>query len=106
MAIAKLIHRLPVFLVAAVLNIWSTPALSEGGALDDPLPPALSDPSLAASVRFSPASTNAGVASIGPALNSAVRVSARARSCSSTNPCAMATPAADHVPPARAQELR
>ena len=103
MAIAEPMHRLPVFLVAAALNIWSTPALSEGGALDDPLPPALSDPSLAASVRFSPASTNAGVASIGPALNSVANASAHPRACSNTNPCAMATPAADSVRPARAE---
>jgi hypothetical protein len=68
-------------------------------ALSD-LPPILPDPSLATSIRLPPGLANAGVAQAGPALSATVHLGAHAP-CSGINPCAMATPAADHVPPAR-----
>lgn len=82
-------------MVSAWLGAWSIPAAS---ADDGGLPPfLLQDPSLATSIYFPPSTTTAGMAvtgpgSVGHTLN---------RPCSSANPCAVVTPAADSVPRAR-----
>ena len=79
-------------------GLWSSPALCDDISLSD-LPPVLPDPSLATSVRLPATLTNAGAAQVGPSLSAASRAGART-SCTGANPCAMATPAADHVAPA------
>ena len=72
-----------------------------GGPLGDPIPPPIQDPSLSSSPYFPPSLTNAGVAATGPAL-SLDRKDRRGPGCNLTNPCALPTPARDHVLVARA----
>jgi len=92
-------------LALSVMVLWiamgSDAAFCEDGPLGDPPPPALSDPSLASSVRFSPKLTTAGVAETGSSLSATSRSGAR-NSCARTNPCAVATTAIDRAIPARA----
>lgn len=91
-------------LLFPVTSLWlafaSSPAICDNAALSD-LPPILPDPSLATSVRIPPSVATAGVAQVGPSLSATNRIGSRG-ACASTNPCAMATPATDHVAPARA----
>ena len=61
-------------------------------ALGDPAAAPVVDPSLANSRYFPPALGTAGVASIAPTPKPGHAVS-----CSATNPCALPTPARDHV---------
>jgi len=79
-------------------GLWNSPASCDDVSLSD-LPPVLPDPSLATSVRLPAALTNAGAAQVGPSLSAASRAGARTP-CTGANPCAMVTPAADHVAPA------
>ena len=72
-----------------------------GGPLGDPIPPAIKDPSLSSSPYFPPSLTHAGVADTGPALDLSKR-DWRANGCNLKNPCALPTPALDHVVAARA----
>jgi len=97
-AIAETAMRPPILILVAAAWSLSSPAFGDDGSGDFP-PPILHDPSLATSVYFPPAITTAGVATIGPALGTASQ--ARALPCSRTNPCAIATPAADFALPAR-----
>jgi hypothetical protein len=90
--------RLSLLILAAMAWGLSSPAFCDDAP--DPPPPAFyDDPSLAASIHFQPAVTTAGVAATGPTLGAANR--ARTLPCTTTNPCAMATPAANSVLPAR-----
>lgn len=84
-------------LIAFSLNLASSPAFCDPSALSD-LPPVLPDPSLATSIRFPPSLTTAGVAQVGPSPAATGRPYTP---CTPANPCAMATPAADRVAPAR-----
>ena len=94
-------RRFLMVLSVLLIGLGSNPAFCDDISLSD-LPPVLPDPSLASSVRLPATLTNAGAAQVGPSLSAASRAGARTR-CSGANPCAMATPAADHVAPARRQ---
>jgi len=90
-----------VILALAMVSVaWSSPAFCQDD-LDIPPPALFHAPSLATSVYFPPALTNAVVADAGHAFGMVSRNSARPLPCTSTNPCAIATPAADFVPPPR-----
>jgi len=65
---------------------------SSESALGDPAPAAVQDPSLNNSRYFPPALGTAGVAAVAPAPRPG-----HAANCSATNPCALPTPARDHV---------
>jgi hypothetical protein len=95
--------RTPFLILVAVawMSGWSSPALCQDDPSDDFPPALIHDPSLATSVYFPPTVTTAGVAYTGPALGASSRAGARAFACTPTNPCAMVTPAADSVLPAR-----
>jgi len=81
-----------------VATTLSSPAFCDD-APDAPPPAFFDDPSLAASVYFPPALATAGVADTGPALGTVNRTGRRTLACTPTNPCALATPAADFVRP-------
>ena len=69
------------------------------GPLGDPLPPPGQDPSLAASRYFPPSVTHAGVADTGPV---GLVKKTGGPGCSTTNPCAVLSPALDRAIPAHA----
>jgi len=82
-------------MVSAWLGAWSIPAAC---ADDGGLPPfLLQAPSLATSIYFPPSTTTAGTAVTGPASVGHTPN----RPCSSANPCALVTPAANSEPTAR-----
>lgn len=88
--------RIILLICVVVASSLSSPAFCDDGADDFP-PPILHDPSLATSVYIPPAVTTADVAAVGSPRGAVTRP----LPCSRTNPCAMATPAADYVRPAR-----
>jgi hypothetical protein len=90
--------RHPALLAIWLFNLWSTPAASEDGPLDNPPPAAIIDPSLATSIYFPPSLVTQGVAKTGPALDS----NHDTVTCAVTNPCAVPSPARDHALPAQA----
>jgi hypothetical protein len=92
-------RSVPIILALLFASLWSSQAFCDDISLSD-LPPVLPDPSLATSVRLPATLTNAGAAQVGPSLSAASRAGAHTP-CTGANPCAMATPAADHVAPAR-----
>jgi hypothetical protein len=61
-------------------------------ALGDPAPEAVQDPSLSNSRYFPPSLGTSGVAAIATTPNPS-----HAAACGPANPCALATPARDHV---------
>jgi hypothetical protein len=68
------------------------------GALGNPLPAAVQDPSLKTSRYFPPSLGTAGVADTDPALSSATKLArGHGADCSSVNPCAVPPPARDRV---------
>jgi hypothetical protein len=89
-----------VFMTLLWTGLGSNPSYCDDVSLSD-LPPVLPDPSLATSIRLPANVTNAGAAQVGPSLSAAAGAGART-ACTGANPCAMATPAADRVAPARA----
>lgn len=85
--------RLLALVILWLIDVWTIPAAAGGGPLDDPLPAATADPSLAASVRFPPSLATHGIARIGSASGS----SRGAMACTGTNPCAVPAPALDRA---------
>jgi hypothetical protein len=83
---------------AAVLIASS--CLCQAGALDDPPPAVVQDPSLSSSHYFPPSVTNAGVANTGPALSLVKKTNGR--DCNAVNPCAVLSPALDRAVPVHA----
>jgi hypothetical protein len=82
-------------LAAPLLLLWSSIGYcqdSSESALGDPVPAAVQDPSLSNSRYFPPAQGTAGVAAVLPA-----RTANHGTNCSAANPCALPTPARDHV---------
>ncbi len=79
---------------ASLVLLWSSGAYCQDAsesALGDPAPQAMEDPSLSHSRYFAPSQSNAGVAAVLPAKAGPVA------KCSTTNPCALPTPARDRV---------
>ncbi len=72
------------------------------GPLGDPLPPAVQDPSLAASRYFPPSLITAGVANTGPALSVVKKGQTVGHGCNAANPCAVLSPALDRTIPVHA----
>lgn len=90
-------HFLAAF-AAPLILLWSGTAYCQGSsesALGDPLPAAVADPNLANSHYFPPSLGTSGVAAIAP--RSVAAKAGHAIGCSPVNPCAMPTPARDHV---------
>ena len=83
-------------LVMLAIGGWGSAALGDDGSDDFP-PPLIHDPSLATSIYIPPLVVTAGVANTG----AAPRARAPGLPCSRTNPCAMVTPTADSIAPAR-----
>jgi hypothetical protein len=89
-----------VALATASLLTWSGAAWSQDseGALGNPLPSAVQDPSLKTSRYFPPSLGTSGVADTDPALSGPANSGkSHAANCSALNPCAMPTPARDRV---------
>ena len=81
-------------LAAPLILLWSSSGYCQDSSespLGDPAPAAVKDPSLSNSGHFSPAQGTAGVAAVLPAKAS------HGTNCSTTNPCALPTPARDRV---------
>jgi hypothetical protein len=88
-------HFLAAFAATLILSSGSGHCQDSEGALGDPAPPPVQDPSLSNS-RYFPASLGtSGVAAIAPRTSPAKP--GRAAGCSATNPCARPTPARDRV---------
>jgi hypothetical protein len=85
-------------LTASLLLLMSADGFCQDSesALGDPPPVSFKDPSLANSHHFSPASATSGVANMGLALGSP-NTHGGAK-CSAENPCAVPSPALDHIP--------
>lgn len=86
----QLLAALPLIL------LWSSTAgycqESSETALGDPAPQPVQDPSLSTSRYFPPSLGTAGIAAVGPSAKAGPAVT-----CSARNPCALPTPARDHV---------
>ncbi len=79
-----------VWLATGLNTLVSVPAFASGMAWADDAQ-ALPDPSLANGPVFRPSVTTAGVAAVSAQADGPLK------NCSSRNPCAMPTPARDHV---------
>jgi|SRR5579863_5542828 len=82
-------------LALPLLLLWSSFGYCQDAsesALGDPAPAAVQDPSLSNSRYFPPSQGTAGVAAVLPA-----RTDGHGADCSAANPCALPTPARDHV---------
>jgi len=87
-----------IFVTLILIAGWTGRAYGEDGPLDDPPPAVMEAPSLASSIFFPPSLVTAEAADTGAALDSGeTKISVRASRCSSTNPCAVPSPARDHV---------
>ena len=80
--------------VALLLLAGAAQAQESGGALADPTPPPVQDPSLATSSHIPLSVVQGGVADTGPALSKPITRTGVA--CSVTNPCAVPSPALTH----------
>ncbi len=92
-------YRLLILAATACMSGWNSAAFCDDGLSDDFSPPILHAPALATSVHIPPAVATAGVAYTSPAFGAASHAVRRALPCSSTNPCAIVTPATDSVLP-------
>ena len=94
-------NQILVALIACLIPLWGGSGYcqdSSESALGDRAPAAVQDPSLANSRYFPPSQGTAGIAAVGPAAKAG-----HGATCSAANPCALPTPARDHVSVAQAK---
>jgi hypothetical protein len=92
-----------ILVVLMLIAGWIGRAYAEDGPLDDPPPAAMEDPSLSSSIFFPPSLVTSEAADTGAALDSGkTKISIGASRCSPTNPCAVPSPARDHMTMPRA----
>ncbi len=90
----RTIQRYHLLAALPLILFWSSSGFSQDseGALGDPAPQAVKDPSLNNSRHFPPSLGTSGVAAIAPAPRPG-----HSANCSAANPCATPTPARDRV---------